>query len=209
MQGSTVDTSESSKVMVTAESQAHGHDDHEEHPDFRIFGMILFLIAEGMIFLGLFAAYLTFRSVNAIPADQIPERELLLPGINTILLVASSFLIHPAEDAIKENDVKAVRKWFGLAAVLGVIFIFGQGYEYSQLTFGLRDSLFASTFYILTGFHGLHVMLGLGAIFSVLWRSRKPGHYTSESHFGIAAAELYWHFVDVVWIVLFLLLYIL
>ncbi len=208
MQGSTVDTSES-QVLVTAESQAHGHDDHEEHPDFRIFGMILFLIAEGMIFLGLFAAYLTFRSVNAIPADQIPERELLLPGINTILLVASSFLIHPAEDAIKENDVKAVRKWFGLAAVLGVIFIFGQGYEYSQLTFGLRDSLFASTFYILTGFHGLHVMLGLGAIFAVLWRSREPGHYSAESHFGIAAAELYWHFVDVVWIVLFLLLYLL
>ncbi|NJN29404.1 MAG: heme-copper oxidase subunit III [Synechococcales cyanobacterium RM1_1_8] len=207
MQGSTIDTSES-PVLVAAEAQApHSH--HGDHPDHRIFGMILFLIAEGMIFLGLFAAYLTFRSVNAIPADQIPERELLLPGINTVLLVASSFLIHPAEDAIKANDVKAVRKWFGLAAVLGAIFILGQGYEYSQLTFGLRDSLFASTFYILTGFHGLHVMLGLGAIVAVLWRSREPGHYSSESHFGIAAAELYWHFVDVVWIVLFVLLYLL
>lgn len=208
MQGSTVDTSES-QMMLTAESHSHDHGGHEAHPDHRIFGMILFLIAEGMIFLGLFAAYLTFRSVNAIPVDQIPERELLLPGINTLLLVASSFLIHPAEEAIKENDVKAVQKWFGIAALLGAVFLVGQGYEYSQLTFGLRDSLFASTFYILTGFHGLHVLLGLVTILAVLWRSRTPGHYSSESHFGIAAAELYWHFVDVVWIVLFVLLYLL
>jgi cytochrome c oxidase subunit 3 len=74
---------------------------------------------------------------------------------------------------------------------------------------GLTTNLFASCFYVLTGFHGLHVTFGLLLILSVLWRSRQAGHYSSESHFGVEAAELYWHFVDVVWIILFILVYLL
>ena len=88
-------------------------------------------------------------------------------------------------------------------------FSWGQLYEYSHLEFGLTTNLFASTFYVLTGFHGLHVAAGLLFILAVLWRSLKPGHYSAQHHFGVEAAEIYWHFVDGVWIVLFILLYLL
>ncbi len=204
MQGSAIDTETTLNMAGTA-SVAH----HEEHPDHRVFGLIMFLVAESMIFLGLFAAYLTFRAVSSLPEDQMPELELLLPGINTLILISSSFIIHKAEDAIHENDVKGVQQWFGITAVLGIVFLAGQLYEYSNLNFGLKDNLFASTFYVLTGFHGLHVLVGVLTILAVLWRSRQPNHYRADHKFGIEAAELYWHFVDVVWIILFILLYLL
>ncbi|GAB4218298.1 MAG: heme-copper oxidase subunit III [Synechococcales cyanobacterium] len=183
---------------------------HAHHPDLRLFGVKVFLLSESMLFLSLFAAYLTFKFVTPVwPPEGTPERELLLPGLNSVILIASSFVIHQAEDAIKENDVPAVQKWFGLTALMGVIFLAGQVYEYLHLEFGLTTNLYASSFYVLTGFHGLHVLVGVLLILGVLWRSRQVGHYSSEKHFGIAAAELYWHFVDVVWIILFFLLYIL
>ncbi|NJP08745.1 MAG: heme-copper oxidase subunit III [Leptolyngbyaceae cyanobacterium RU_5_1] len=191
----------------------HTHDGataHGEHPDFRLFGIMVFLFAEGMIFMGLFTAYLTFKAVTPewMP-EGIPKLELLLPGINTAILIASSFVIHQADIAIKKNDIAGLQKWFKATAAMGALFLVGQLYEYFHLGFGLKTNLFASTFYVLTGFHGLHVTFGLILIAAVLWRSRKPGHYSSDRHFGVEAAELYWHFVDIVWIVLFLLLYIL
>jgi cytochrome c oxidase subunit III len=207
MTGSTLDSQ--TAVGFQSAEVAHGHG-HEEHPDHRVTGVIVFLIAEAMIFLGLFTAYLTFRAVAPVwPPAGTPERELLLPGINTIILIASSFIMHNAEPAIKKNDVKGMQFWFGITAAMGAVFLVGQLYEYFHLEFGLTTNLYASTFYVLTGFHGLHVLFGLILILAVLWRSLTPGHYNSEKHFGIEAAEIYWHFVDVVWIVLFLLLYIL
>jgi cytochrome c oxidase subunit 3 len=185
---------------------AHG----VEHPDHRLFGILVFLFAEGMIFLGLFTAYLTFRAVtpNWRP-EGASDLELLLPGINTLILIASSFVIHNADTAIKQNNVQGLRTWFAVTALMGATFLTGQVYEYFHLDFGLRSNLFASTFYVLTGFHGLHVCFGLVLIAAVLWRSLKSGHYSSQHHFGVEAAELYWHFVDVIWVILFLLLYIL
>ena len=209
MQGSIVDSKDGlSPRRVTSTSQtAHAA---EHHPDYRLFGVVMFLVAESMIFLGLFSAYLTFRLVApSWPPEGTPELELLLPGINTIILISSSFVIHNAEAAMKKNDVKGLQLWFGLTALMGAIFLVGQLYEYFHLEFSLTNNLFASTFYVLTGFHGLHVCFGLVLILAVLWRSRKANHYTSAHYFGVEAAELYWHFVDVVWIVLFLLLYIL
>jgi cytochrome c oxidase subunit 3 len=204
MQGSTVDTDAAINYESTAVAE------HEEHPDLRVFGLICFFFAEGMIFAGLFLAYLTFRAVAPVwPPLGTPERELLLPGINTLILIGSSFVIHNAEGAVKKNDAKGLKLWFGLTALMGAIFLAGQLYEYSNLEFGLTTNLYASTFYVLTGFHGLHVFFGLVLILAVLWRSRKAGHYSSEHHFGVEAAELYWHFVDVIWIVLFILLYLL
>ena len=206
MTGSTLDTA---KVALNHHHAAEVSDHHAEHPDFRMFGIIIFLVAEGMIFLGLFVAYLTFRLVApSWPPEGTPKLELLLPGINTIILISSSFVIHNADTAIKQNDVKGLRKWFAITAAMGAVFLAGQLYEYFHLEFGLTTNLFASTFYVLTGFHGLHVCFGLVLMLAVLWRSMKPGHYSNEKHFGVEAAEVYWHFVDVVWIVLFLLLYI-
>jgi len=206
MTGSTLDSAKTALNYHHAEVEAS----HAEHPDYRIFGIIIFLIAEAMIFLGLFTAYLTFRAVApSWPPEGTPKLELLLPGINTIILISSSFVIHNADTAIKKNDVKGLQKWFAITAAMGAIFLAGQLYEYFHLEFGLTTNLFASTFYVLTGFHGLHVAFGLVLMLGVLWRSLKQGHYSSENHFGVEAAEIYWHFVDVVWIFLFLLLYIL
>ncbi|MBW4521310.1 MAG: heme-copper oxidase subunit III [Scytolyngbya sp. HA4215-MV1] len=207
MQGSTIDPSKTVLNYHHAVETAHGH---SEHPDHRLTGVIVFLIAESMIFLGLFSAYLAFRVTAPVwPPDGTPRLELLLPGINTIILISSSFVAHNADTAIKKNDVKGLRKWFAITALMGVIFLTGQLYEYHHLEFGLTTNIFASTFYVLTGFHGLHVTFGVVLLLGVLWRSLKADHYSSEHHFGVEAAELYWHFVDVVWIVLFLLLYIL
>lgn len=208
MQGSISDTAEST-LNIAQETGAVDH--HEEHPDHRLFGVAVFLGAETMIFLGLFSAFLVYRlSAPVWPPEGTPGGlELLLPGINTLILISSSFVIHQADVAIKKNDVGGLQKWFAITAAMGAIFLAGQLYEYNHLEFGLTTNIFSSTFYTLTGFHGLHVFVGLLLMLAVLWRSRKPGHYSNESHFGVEAVELYWHFVDVVWIVLFFLLYIL
>lgn len=175
-----------------------------------MFGVVVFLIAESMIFLGLFTAFMIYRSIlPSWPPEGTPELELLLPGINTAILIASSFVMHRGDTAIKKNDVSGLRFWYTLTAIMGAAFLAGQAYEYAHLGFGLTTNVFTSSFYVLTGFHGLHVTVGLLLILSVLWRSQKSDHYSSEEHFGPEAAELYWHFVDVVWIVLFTLVYLL
>ncbi|MFM7408350.1 MAG: heme-copper oxidase subunit III [Cuspidothrix sp.] len=205
MQGQTIDTA---KTELNHHHTAVSH--HEEHPDHRLFGLFMFLVAEGMIFMGLFGAYLTCRSTIPVwPPAGTPDLELLLPTINTSILIASSFIMHNADTAIKKNDTKAMQMWLAITALMGVIFLGGQIYEYAHLEFGLTTNLFASSFYVLTGFHGLHVTIGVLAIVAVLWRSLTPGHYTSQKRFGIEAAEIYWHFVDVIWIILFGLLYLL
>jgi cytochrome c oxidase subunit III len=205
MQGS---ISDQTQINIAAESAHDSH--HEAHPDHRIFGLLVFLVAEGMIFLGLFIAYLAFRAMAPEwPPAGMPKLELMLPGINTCVLIASSLVIHQADTAIKKNDVKGLQLWFGLTALMGIVFLGGQLYEYSHLEFGLRSNLFASTFYVLTGFHGLHVTLGVMLILAVMWRSLKADRYGSHNHFGVEAAEIYWHFVDVIWIILFILLYLL
>ncbi|HEY9844779.1 MAG TPA: heme-copper oxidase subunit III [Candidatus Caenarcaniphilales bacterium] len=209
MQGSTVDPAKTA-LNYHHPDKAAPEAAHEEHPDLRMFGVMVFLVSESMLFLGLFIAYLTFRAVAPTwPPTGTPELERLLPGINTIILLSSSLVIHRADTAIKKNDVSGMQLWFGLTALMGAIFLGGQLYEYSNLEFGLKSNLFASAFYLLTGFHGLHVFVGLIFMSAVLWRSRKSGFYSSTSHFGVEATELYWHFVDGVWVILFVLLYIL
>lgn len=205
MQSSAVEQSN-----IAVNYQVEAEPTHGGHPDHRLFGVVIFLIAESMIFLGLFCAFLIYRSVMpAWPPEGTPELELLLPGINTFILISSSFVMHKGQDAIKKNDVSGLKLWFTITAAMGGIFLLGQLYEYFHLEFGLTTNLFASCFFVLTGFHGLHVTFGLLLILAVLWRSRQAGHYSSTSHFGVEAAELYWHFVDVVWIILFILVYLL
>lgn len=206
MQSQTVDPDKAELNYHAGEgSSAHS----EEHHDLRMFGVYVFLFAEGMIFLGLFAAYLIYRSMEPVWPPQGVERELLLPSINTAILVTSSFVFNKGNQSIKQNDVKGLRLWAGIAALMGAVFLAGQAYEYSNLAFGLTDNLYASSFYVMTGFHGLHVTFGVLLILAMLGRSLKPNHYSSENHFGVEASEIYWHFVDVIWIILFVLLYLL
>ena len=184
--------------------------DHEEHHgDFRMFGLVLFLVGDGMTFAGLFAAYLTFRAVNPLPSGGVYDLELLLPTINTALLVISSFTFHRAASQLRQGEGFGCRLWLLITAALGAAFLASQMLEYFKLPFGLTSNLFASTFYVLTGFHGLHVTLGVMMILIVWWQARAGGSINSESHFGLEAAELYWHFVDGIWVVLFGIIYLL
>jgi cytochrome c oxidase subunit III len=182
---------------------------HEEHGDHRLFGLATFLVADGMTFAGFFAAYLTFKAVNPLPADSSYELELLLPTINTVLLLVSSFTFHRAGRECRRDRMAASRWWLLITSLLGAAFLAGQMVEYFSLPFGLTDNLFASTFYALTGFHGLHVTLGVICILVVWWQARAGGRITQQSHFGLEAAELYWHFVDGIWVVLYGILYLL
>ncbi len=182
----------------------------EEHADHRLFGLITFLIADGMTFAGFFAAYLTFKAVNPLLPDAVYELELPLPTLNTILLLVSSATFHKAGKALEKSNSKKCQYWLLITASLGIAFLISQMFEYFTLPFGLTDNLYASTFYALTGFHGLHVTLGAIMICIVWWQSRSPGgRVTASNRFPLEAAELYWHFVDGIWVVLFIILYLL
>jgi cytochrome c oxidase subunit III len=207
MQGSTVDNK--SQIAIASEQEAVGQVEHHEHPDFRMIGLYIFLVSDSMTFIGFFAALLIYRAIMPVwPPEGMPEFELLIPIINTAILVTSSFVMHEGQKALKQDNVQGLQKWFGITAAMGAVFLAGQVYEYSHAEFSLTTNLLASCFYVLTGFHGLHVMTGVLLILCVLWRSREPGHYSSGSHFGVEAAEIYWHFVDVIWLVLFVLVYL-
>ena len=156
----------------------------EEHEDFRLFGLIAFLIADGMTFAGFFAAYLTFKAVNPLLTDAIYELELPLPTLNTILLLVSSATFHRAGKALKSNNSSLCQRWLLITAGLGLGFLASQMVEYFTLPFGLTDNLYASTFYAVTGFHGLHVTLGAIMILIVWWQARTPGgRITSSNNF--------------------------
>ena len=199
----------STDVGATTEAAPHGSGAGEGHGDYRLFGLATFLVADGMTFAGFFAAYLTFRAVNPLPAGSTYELELLLPTINTVLLLISSFTFHRAGRNLLAGARSASRNWLLATIALGVLFLAGQMVEYFHLPFGLTSNLFASTFYALTGFHGLHVTLGVICMLMVWWQSREGGRITTANPFGLEATELYWHFVDGIWVVLFGILYLL
>ena len=197
-------------TTVPIKDQDQGHAEHAEHPDHRMFGLATFLVADAMTFAGFFAAYLTFKAVNPLPEGAIYELELPLPILNTILLLVSSATFHRAGQAIRQDDHGRCRRWLLITAGLGLAFLVSQMVEYFSLPFGLTDNLFASTFFAATGFHGLHVTLGALMILIVWWQARQPqGRVTAADHFPLEAAELYWHFVDGIWVILFVILYLL
>jgi cytochrome c oxidase subunit 3 len=135
-----------------------------------------------------------------------------LPLINTILLVTSSFTVTFAHHGIKEGNRKKLTNWLGLTVVLGITFLFVQAYEYYHayhaLGLTLNAGIYGTTFFMLTGFHGAHVTLGTFMLLVMFGRALK-GHFTSDDCFGFEAASWYWHFVDVVWLGLFVFVYVL
>jgi len=199
-------------TMLEQKQQAAEENDlkEEEHKDVRMFGLATFLVADGMTFAGFFAAYLTYKAVNPLLPGAIYELELPLPTLNTILLLVSSATFHRAGKALNKNEATLCQRWLLVTAGLGLAFLASQMIEYFTLPFGLTDNIYASTFYALTGFHGLHVTLGSIMILIVWWQARSPeGRVTSQNPFPLEAAELYWHFVDGIWVILFIILYLL
>ncbi len=134
-----------------------------------------------------------------------------IPLINTLLLLASSVTLTIAHHQIKKDNRNQTTLWLALTVVLGAIFMGFQIYEYQfayeQLDLTLSSGIYGTTFFLLTGFHGLHVTLG-GLILTVILIRYMKGHFDSKQHFGFEAAAWYWHFVDVVWVCLFVMVYV-
>src|SRR6266849_3362605 len=165
-------------------------------------GMYIFLASEVMFFGSLFASYFYLYGSHIVWSP--------IPFVNTIILLSSGVTCHFASDAMAHDNRRRFFTLWAATIVLGFMFEFGQLYEFIQ-AFGrgltLTANTFASAFFTMTGFHGLHVLGGLILILIILYRASR-GQFSSQHHVGVAAVTLYWHFVDVVWIFLFGILYL-
>ncbi|MHB1007283.1 MAG: cytochrome c oxidase subunit 3 [Chloroflexota bacterium] len=172
-------------------------------------GITIFIMSEAVLFANLIAGYLYLRFTHGQwPPEGTPELELLLPGVNTLILIGSGIPMHLAHKAAERGDRRTLIWGTVATLVMGLIFISGQGWEYTHAGFTPQTNVFGSTFFGLTGFHGAHVLVGLTFLSVVLVLSLR-GRFSREHHFPVEAAALYWHFVDAVWVVLFAVLYIL
>jgi heme/copper-type cytochrome/quinol oxidase subunit 3 len=177
--------------------------------DHRKLGVWLFLSSEIMFFGGLLAAFLHYKINNPSPAEHA-LLDVTLVGINTFILLVSSFTVVLGLDAIQHGNRRRLVLFLGLTMLLGAGFLAGQGNEFVTLYrhgMTLKSSVYGSSFFTLTGFHGLHVLIG------ILWagltlRKAAIGRYDDGRYTGVELFGLYWHFVDIVWIVLFTLIYL-
>ena len=177
------------------------------------FGMALFIASEVMFF---FAFFWAFFGASMFPTEAIgfvwpPENIHTVPAFDlpfmmTMILLLSGCTVTWAHHAVLENDNENLVKALGLTVLLGVAFLGFQVYEYAAAHFGFTEGIFASTFYMATGFHGFHVFVGTVFLY-VCYKRAKKGHFTKDRHFGFEAAAWYWHFVDVVWLFLFIAVY--
>jgi cytochrome c oxidase subunit III len=184
-----------------------GEHTHDEEGS-KMFGFIVFLLSESVIFLSFFAGYIVYKTTtpNWLPSG-VSGLEVVDPAINTVVLVSSSFVIYLAEKALHNHNLAKFRLYLLATIAMGSYFLVGQGIEWHGLAFGFTSGVFGGMFYLLTGFHGLHVLTGILLQLIILVRSFLPGEYDS-GYFGVNATSLFWHFVDVIWIVLFILIYI-
>jgi heme/copper-type cytochrome/quinol oxidase subunit 3 len=174
-------------------------------------GMVFFICSEALIFANFIAAYLYLEIRNG--GDWRLDN-ILFPAINTVILLSSSAFAHMAGTGIRKGNQNQLRLGLIGTIVLGAIFLGGQAYEYTSLIgqgftlSSVKQGPFGSAFYTLTGFHGFHVTIGVIFLLVCLIRSYN-GHFTAKKHFAVEAAELYWHFVDGVWVFVFSLVYLL
>ena len=195
-------------------------DEHEHHGppaanqsstvDARVLGMLMFIGSEVMLFGSFFTALFFVRVVNNPP--HWPPLGYHLPvfvaAVNTCILVTSSFTVHWALQAIKRGDRAGLKAGLVLTFLMGFTFLATQIMEYARIGFTPADNAFTTTFFGLTGLHGAHVFVGLTILLVMIVRSFR-GHFSAEHHHGVELAGIYWHFVDVMWIIVYFTVYIL
>jgi cytochrome c oxidase subunit 3 len=205
---------------MEAASIAHAvaHDDGEHHGpppanassrvEPSLLGMMLFIISEIMIFGAFFTAYFFIRVAQGdpwpAPGTHLPVE---VAGVNTAILVSSSFTIHWAEQSIKRGNRFGLKAGMLTTFLLGCTFLFIQINEYANIGFAPQDHAQQTIFYSLTGLHGAHVLIGLLLLLFVTIRSFR-GHYSAEQHRGVEVPGIYWHFVDAMWLVVYLTVYV-
>jgi cytochrome c oxidase subunit 3 len=206
---------------VEAASVAHSaaHGEHEQHGppaanrssrvEPQLLGMLLFIISEVMIFGAFFTAYFFIRVSQG---DPWPAPGTTLPvavaGVNTAVLWSSSLTMHWAQTSIKKGNRFGLKAGILTTFLLGATFLFVQINEYANIGFAPQDHAQQTIFYSLTGLHGAHVFIGLLLLLIVTIRSFR-GHYTPKEHRGVEVPGIYWHFVDVMWLVVYSTVYIL
>ena len=214
---------EAAAIPAAHRHHGHGHDAHvadahEHHGpptanrssrvDAPLLGMLLFIISEVMVFGAFFTAYFFIRVVQGqewpAQGDELPK---LIAGVNTAILVMSSFTLHWAEVSIKAGNRRGLQAGIFTTLMLGATFLFIQINEYVNIGFAPQDSAQGTIFYGLTGLHGAHVLIGLLLLLTVTIRAFR-GHFSPHEHRGVEIPGIYWHFVDVMWIVVYLTVYI-
>ncbi len=194
-------------IAQDIETDVQQHQEHDEAGNSK-FGFIVFLLSESVIFLSFFAGYIVYKTTtpNWYPPG-VTRLETRDPLINTIVLVSSSFVIYVAERYLHDKKLWGFRLFLLATMAMGSYFLYGQAVEWRSLPFTYQSGLFGGTFFLLTGFHGLHVFTGILLQLIMLVRSFIPGDY-DNGYFGVEATSLFWHFVDVIWIVLYTLIYV-
>jgi cytochrome c oxidase subunit III len=198
---------------MEAAAVAHAEHPPEAHRSSRVepqlLGMLLFIISEVMIFGAFFTAYFFIRVVQGdswpAPGQEIPTGPV---AINTAVLISSSFTMHWAQSSIRNGNRFGLRAGILSTLLLGITFLFLQVNEYVHLGYAPADSAQGSIFYGLTGLHGAHVCIGLMLLSIVTVRTFR-GHFSPEEHRGVEVPGIYWHFVDVMWIIVYTTIYIL
>ena len=172
-------------------------------------GMLLFIISEVMVFGAFFTAYFFIRVAQGepwpAPGTKLPVQ---VAGVNTLILVSSSFTIHWAQSSIKKGNHFGLKAGMLTTLLLGCTFLFIQINEYANIGFAPQDHAQETIFYSLTGLHGAHVLIGLTLLLVVTIRAFR-GHYSPEEHRGVEVPGIYWHFVDIMWLVVYTTVYVL
>jgi cytochrome c oxidase subunit 3 len=198
---------------MSAHAEAHAAHPPEAHHssrvDARTLGMFIFIASEIMLFGSFFTAYFFVRVAAGEPWPS-PGHHLpvFIAGLNTMILVTSSFTMHWALQAIKRGNRAGLQAGLTLTFLLGLSFLLTQISEYSRIGFAPYTDAFGTVFFCLTGLHGAHVFVGLTLLLAATVRSFR-GHYSSEEHLGVEIPGIYWHFVDVMWIVVYTTVYVL
>ncbi|WP_445149416.1 cytochrome c oxidase subunit 3 [Baekduia sp. Peel2402] len=204
-------------ASIAAAHDGHGHDHHGPPPANRssrvepaLLGMLLFIISEIMVFGAFFTAYFFIRIV-AEPGGWFPidgkDLPVAVAGVNTAILVSSSLTLHWAQTSIKNGNRFGLQAGMAATFLLGLTFLFIQINEYVHIGMAPQDNAQATVFFSLTGLHGAHVTIGLILLGIVTVRAFR-GHFSPEHHHGVEIPGIYWHFVDVMWIVVYTTIYV-
>nr|YP_007317356.1 cytochrome c oxidase subunit III [Upogebia pusilla]AGA56133.1 cytochrome c oxidase subunit III [Upogebia pusilla] len=176
-------------------------------------GMILFIISEVLFFFSFFWAFFHSSLAPTVeigmcwpPLGIQPFNPFQIPLLNTTILLSSGATVTWAHHAIMESNHSQAIQSLGLTIILGFYFSALQAFEYIEASFTIADSVYGSTFFVATGFHGLHVIIG-SSFLAICWVRLYNCHFSSDHHFGFEAAAWYWHFVDVVWLFLYIFIY--
>ena len=204
-------------ASIAAGAHGHAEDEHHGPPpanqssrvEAQFLGMLRFIISEVMLFGAFFTAYFFIRVVNHDPwpaeGTELPK---LVAGINTAILVSSSFTIHWALEGARSGNRRAMRAGLATTFLLGLTFLTVQINEYVHIGFAPHDHAQGTIFYGLTGLHGAHVFVGLTLLAFATNRAFR-GHFNPKEHRGVEVPGIYWHFVDIMWIVVYTTVYIL